>query len=143
MKDKKDEKFSNSETTGKNLKPFDLEAAKAGKPVCTRDGRKARIICFDVKDKNNMQIIALVQSKSGETEVVNFYYKDGKKSKIGITGNDLMMVSEKHEGWINIVKNADDYYYCNGVFSSEEHARNNEANYPGLVVSTVKIEWEE
>lgn len=28
-----------------NLKPFDLEAAKAGKPVCTRDGRKATI-CF-------------------------------------------------------------------------------------------------
>ena len=26
-----------------NLKPFDLEAAKSGKPVCTRDGRKARI----------------------------------------------------------------------------------------------------
>lgn len=32
-----------------NLKPFDLEAAKAGKPVCTRDGRKARIICWDKK----------------------------------------------------------------------------------------------
>lgn len=30
-----------------NLKEFDLEAAKAGKPVCTKDGRKARIICFD------------------------------------------------------------------------------------------------
>lgn len=30
-----------------NLKEFDIEAAKAGKPVCTRDGRKARIICFD------------------------------------------------------------------------------------------------
>ena len=29
-----------------NLKEFDLEAAKAGKPVCTKDGRKARIICF-------------------------------------------------------------------------------------------------
>lgn len=30
-----------------NFKPFDLEAAKAGKPVCTRDGRKVRIISFD------------------------------------------------------------------------------------------------
>ena len=25
------------------FKPFNLEQAKAGKPVCTRDGRKARI----------------------------------------------------------------------------------------------------
>lgn len=32
-----------------NLRPFDLEAAKAGKPVYTRDGRKVRIICFDAK----------------------------------------------------------------------------------------------
>ena len=35
-----------------NLKPFDFEAAKAGKPVCTRDGRKVRIICFDAKRKD-------------------------------------------------------------------------------------------
>ena len=32
-----------------NLKEFDIEVAKAGKPVCTRDGSKARIICFDKK----------------------------------------------------------------------------------------------
>lgn len=42
-----------------NLKPFDLEAAKAGKPVCTRDGRKARIICWD--KKGNYPIVALIQ----------------------------------------------------------------------------------
>lgn len=43
-----------------NLKPFDLEAAKTGKPVCTRDGRKARIICFDKKDIN-YPIVALIE----------------------------------------------------------------------------------
>lgn len=41
------------------MKPFDLEAAKAGKPVCTRDGRKARIICFDAKCIK--PIVALIQ----------------------------------------------------------------------------------
>ena len=30
-----------------NLKPFDIQKAREGKPVCTRDGRKARIVCFD------------------------------------------------------------------------------------------------
>ena len=144
MEEKKDEKLSNSENIGKNLKPFDLEAARNGKPVCTRDGRKARIICFDVKDKNNMQIIALVQSKSGETEVVNFYYKDGKQSKIGITGNDLMMLPEKHKGWINIIKEPLDndtvalgriyYNYENAVKSGKSNDK---------YVATVKIEWEE
>ena len=29
------------------MKPFDLEKAKAGSPVCTRSGEKVRIICFD------------------------------------------------------------------------------------------------
>ena len=39
----------NIEENKLNLKEFDIEAAKAGKPVCTRDGGKARIICFDKK----------------------------------------------------------------------------------------------
>lgn len=43
-------------------KPFDLEQAKAGKPVYTRDGHKARIICFDAK-LENYSIIALVKKK--------------------------------------------------------------------------------
>ena len=34
----------------KKLKPFDLEAAKAGAKVITRDGRPVRIICFDRKN---------------------------------------------------------------------------------------------
>lgn len=46
MEEKNNAKHSNSEKIGKNLKEFDLEAAKSGKPVCTRDGRKARIICL-------------------------------------------------------------------------------------------------
>ncbi len=29
------------------FKPFDLEAAKNGAPVVTRDGQPVRIICFD------------------------------------------------------------------------------------------------
>lgn len=40
-----------------NLKPFDIQKAREGKPVCTRDGRKARIICFDCKDET-FQIVA-------------------------------------------------------------------------------------
>lgn len=32
------------------MKQFDLEAAKKGAKVCTRDGREARILCFDSKN---------------------------------------------------------------------------------------------
>jgi hypothetical protein len=53
--------FFDREPSKSNLKPFDLEAAKAGKPVCTRDGRKARIICFNAKTLCDYPIIALVE----------------------------------------------------------------------------------
>ena len=43
-------------------KPFNLEEAKAGKSVCTRDGRKARIIYFDAKILSDYPIIALIEN---------------------------------------------------------------------------------
>ena len=33
------------------MKPFDLEKAKAGASICTRNGSKARIVCFDANNK--------------------------------------------------------------------------------------------
>ena len=83
------------ETKKSNLKPFNLEEAKAGKPVCTRDGRKARIICFDRIDSTgcNLPIVALIQCEG--TEVLQLYHDDGKRDvKADI---DLMMLSEKRD----------------------------------------------
>lgn len=34
------------------MREFDLEAAKAGAPVCTRSGKPVRIICWDMKWKS-------------------------------------------------------------------------------------------
>ena len=72
-----------------NLKPFDLEAARSGKPVCTRDGRKSRIICFDVKAKK--PIAALITND--DTEEVHFYYDDGRSDQYLEYRYDLMMLS--------------------------------------------------
>lgn len=74
-------------------KPFDLEQAKAGKPVCTRDGRKARIICFDAKG-DPCPIIALVEENGIESAY--HYDKNGQnaynKSKL-----DLMMLPKRNQ----------------------------------------------
>lgn len=48
------------------MEPFNLEEAKAGKPVCTRDGRNARIICYDYKN-DVYPIIALVETDGSES----------------------------------------------------------------------------
>ena len=123
-----------------NLKPFNLEEAKAGKPVCTRDGRKARIICFDYKgDGNAYPILALISTSnlSGTpSEIIAKYTEDGRYTKYNSVenGEDLMMLSEKKEGWVNVYKER--------IYSTKEEAI--EATYDGVTyVDTVKISWEE
>ena len=73
------------------LKEFNLEAAKQGKPVCTRDGRKARIICFDLQSIEKTPIVAAVQV-TDKQEVISHYYEDGRQFVDGISELDLMML---------------------------------------------------
>ena len=120
-----------------NLKPFDLEAAKAGKPVCTRDGRKARIICFDRFCCDEIStIVACVLSKDGKDENVIIYSSDGfMADKQHPYDDDLMMLPEKKKGWINI-------YEDMRIYASEEGAKmgiSPERTY----ITTTKVEWEE
>ena len=115
------------------LKPFDLEAAKAGKPVCTRDGRKARILCFDLQSIEKTPIVAAVQV-TDKQEVISHYYEDGRQFVDGISELDLMMLSEKKEGWVNVYKTS--------LYKTEDKAKEHIA--PGLnYLRTVKVEWEE
>lgn len=122
-----------------NLKPFSLELAKAGKPVCTRDGRKARIICFDAKGEK--PIIALIAN--GNSEDVNYYYITGKVRFLDKEDeNDLMMLPEKKEGWINIYRSEKGEYWSGQMlFSTKKDAT--DAHDHAQYVTTVKVEWEE
>ncbi len=126
----------NMEEKKLNLKPFDLEAAKAGKPVCTRDGRKARIICFDAKC--NKPIVALIYGCNKET--VLQYLENGRAFVNQIDKYDLMMLPQKKEGWINLCKNNHGDTLAIGVFPNREEAV---SNCPPSYLSTIKIEWEE
>lgn len=84
-----------------NIKPFSLEQAKAGKPVCTKNGKKARIICFDAK--GILPIIALVES--GDEEKTVRYSNSGRFRFDGMPDEeDLMMLPEKKDGWILLPK---------------------------------------
>ena len=124
-----------------NFKPFDLEAAKAGKPVCTRDGRKARIICFDAKC--NKPIVALIYDCNKET--VLQYLENGRFFVDQIDKYDLMMFPQKKEGWVNVYKsyNVGKKIPCMAsIYPTKEEAKKSsvvEFDY----VDTVKIEWEE
>lgn len=119
-----------------NFKPFDLEAAKAGKPVCTRDGRKARIICFDLNNKN-FPIVAIINC---DTEENAYQYDIDGVCDEHDNNLNLMMSPEKKEGWVNLCKNNYGDTLAVGVFPNREEAV---SNCPPSYLGTIKIEWEE
>lgn len=122
-------------------KPFDLQAAKAGKPVCTRSGKPVRIICFDVKGAKH-PIIALVEEDGYER--VCSYMPDGRRfEEEKEWSDDLMMIPEKKEGWVNIYKDpVGKVVSTQIIFSSEKIAKQN-INLKRNYISTVKISWED
>ena len=126
-----------------NLKPFDLEAAKLGKPVCTRDGRKARIICFDKRNnKTEYPIIALVETD--EMEEIFLYTDNGEYLKDKCDDErDLMMLPEKKTMWANIYRNKTNNYVFGELYPTEEIAIESKATMERDYITTVKIEWEE
>ena len=84
------------------MKEFDLEKAKAGAPVCTREGKKARIICCDANNEG-YPIIALVENDE-HTEMPYSYTRHGLFDMDGESPMDLMMLVQKHEGYITLYK---------------------------------------
>ena len=145
--------YEDAEEKKLNLKPFDLQKAREGKPVCTRDGRKARIICFDrefIHEGQNYCIVALIKDGS-HSESLYSYTEDGLFSSNKIHNYDLMMLPERKEGWINIYNADTTFYYADGrVFETKDEAVQEakekvekEQREKNEYVDTIKITWEE
>lgn len=137
------------------MKPFNLQQAKAGKPVCTRDGHKARIVCWDaVDDDPNYKILALVEDDN-RVERPTLYKQNGMLNLYDEERDlDLMMAGKKCQGWINIY-NDEDTPHANTsklfpavrrtvgikIYPTEQAALcHHDDDY---YITTTKIEWEE
>lgn len=118
------------------MEPFDLEKAKAGNPVCTRCGSKARIICFD-RD-SEYPIVALIDRNSGEE--ISSHTKEGKFYSSEDTHHlDLFMIKEVREGFINIYTSDSCLGRCGSfIYKTLEEAYKNIDG--GGYIKTVKIE---
>lgn len=124
-----------------NLKPFDLEAAKAGAPVVTRNGRSVRIICTDMID-GEYPVIALV--REGHWESLRSYTTDGK-CVVGeiISELDLFMASVKRLGWVNLYRDGGNRIVTgNTVHDSKSEASGGSDDFTDYL-ATVPVEWEE
>lgn len=61
---------------------FDIEKAKSGKAVRTRNGMEVRILCYNRENRDKKCIVALIKNKNGNEQVQN-YYADGTGSSVG------------------------------------------------------------
>lgn len=121
-------------TEPKSMKPFDLEKAKAGAPVITRNGCTARIICFDRADDDGYSLVALLQLDKG-IERVTTHTDQGRYCKEPGNDYDLFMGPVKREGWVNIYPGNS---IRQGVHESQAYADVN-ASYDRI--ACVRIEW--
>lgn len=120
------------------MKPFDIELAKAGYRVCTREGNPVKIICFD-RNSDKYPIIALVDRNNHE--YCQEYTIHGSVCDVECK-DDLCMVTVKKEGWVNLYHN--DGRVCTNsatVYLSKEDALDCRLRDP--YICTVKIEWDE
>lgn len=128
------------------MKEFDINLAKQGKPIKTRDGRPARIICFDRKDPVR-PIVALVEEerctiRDPHSERVVFYGPTGKNNA-DEPDSDLVMDIQHHEGWVNIYSEPANDRSVVGIYPNEYSAKEDAYKGSEHAIATVKIEWEE
>ena len=85
------------------MKPFDLEAAKRGEPIQTRDGRKAQFVAHVPDCSPPHRVIALIEF----SPKISDYYETGEYEKDKETHSDLFMAPKKRTVWVNFYNYAD------------------------------------
>ena len=79
------------------MKSFEVEEAKNGAKLITRNGRHARIICYDRLTAGRPgHIIALVKGRGGIFENIVYYNNNGQQID-HIRDLDLMIEDEQEE----------------------------------------------
>lgn len=108
------------------------------KPVQTRIGRKARIICTDAKGPH--PIVALVDD--GDGEVITLYHASGNVAWGGPKErSDLVNIPTKRKVWVN-VHSYRSLTSVAGPYDTREEADKAAARYDTRV-ACAEIEWEE
>lgn len=127
------------------MKPFDIEKAKAGAKVVTRDGRDVEILKFDLQDE--YPIVVVITPKC-DVQWIETYTLDGKCFFSGDddteSHDDLMMAPEKKSitKWFNIIKYTD--RYCEVTdYPSKAEAELMAGHNTVVVAQPVTFEWEE
>ncbi len=74
-----------------NMRKFNLEEAKAGKPVVTRGGEAVEIIKFNLKD--DQPIVAVITDEHGEEDIQRYNENGNYYTHNDSSGYDLFMAT--------------------------------------------------
>lgn len=120
------------------LKEEPVKTFDPTKPVQTRDGRKARIICTDAK--GNYPIIYLTNS-DGDNELARHATKDG--INFHSSKYDLINIPTKVERWINVYPST---HACSRqaaiLFDTKRAADASDKRFGDRRIDCIRIEWE-
>lgn len=124
------------------MKKFNLEEAKAGAPIVTRDGRPARLL--GEREHPDYPIIAVVK-KYHDIEHVYSYNTNGCNLNMDETENDLFMAPTKRVKYANFYFHKKNGFEAGFFYDTEEEANINIIHYDGVsrYIKTIKVEWEE
>lgn len=82
------------------MKPFNVERAKAGDPVCFENGSPVRLICFNRIHEQGYHIVGMYQSADRE-RLISFDI-DGRPYGKPAHAQQLFMAPKETGGWLNI-----------------------------------------
>lgn len=121
------------------MKKFDLQKTKAGAPVMTRDGRKARII--GERKHPEYPLVVAVCDRNG-TEEVFLYTNEGRNYMHQESQEDLFMATIKYKKYANFYFKDESFYDLGEVYDNRDVAIRNIRN-DVKYIKTIEIEWEE
>jgi hypothetical protein len=119
------------------MKPFDLEQALAGAPVCTREGKPVtQLTKFDLPEKGVVRLVGVTSGRHIER-----WYPNGSYEFHDHSQNDLLMTPVKKVGWIARFgyPHCSKSYVVGQVHESEEDAKAYQPDAAGYH----EISWEE
>lgn len=109
------------------MKPFDIEAAKRGEPVCTADGREVKLYAFDAPrtrtDCAQQPILGVVRAGKDLWFIATWFH--GGNSRIDRESHDdLRMAPRKETRWVVTWRCAGSRSVYSDAFDDEVSARN-------------------
>lgn len=130
------------------MKPFNLEEAKAGKPVCTLNGKEVKILDYDFythnyQDYTKLNHFMVVKIKRQTDDyIIDLYRLNGLANQDGSESErDLFMVTEKHEGWGWASRNNTCVSMFAQIYETKEEALGHKPDRGESFLA--KVEWEE